>query len=643
MARHLQVRTAGYACQSLSLRFPRRTLASDASVSTTQTFGNQRLMPRLPVPELEESTAVYLASLRPLLTKEQYAQSAENVRDFTKPGGVGHRLQQQLKDFDKAQPHSWLEDAWLKYAYLIWRCPTMINVNYWAQFLDHPKAVLSTPPPRGTFTPQQVSRASALINNFLNVNAAINTEQLPPDTPKGRPLDMNQYKQLFGTTRIPKEGMDEIKSVWPSTSSHIVVLVRDQVYKVDVLGPSGERATVKAIENQLEHVIRHAEELSSKGQLQPPVGVLTSEDRDVWARARAQLEAHSATNRATLTVLDDALFAICLDDYTDHGSHDFDKTHMQLFHNYNGRNRWFDKTMSVIIANSGRAGLNGEHTPADAVVPGDIMNYALANEHPARDAPDAKTNLTLNKPAHMAWDVTGDMLRTIEQAEANAVKLINNVDSLILHPKEYGGDWIKANAKCSPDSYVQMALQLAYYRDQGKVTATYESASTRSFLHGRTECVRSCSQQSKDFVEAWDKKDVDRTHKLGLLRAAVDTHSQTMRAASMGKGCDRHFLGLRAMMQQNGEEPHPFFSDPAFALSSRFALSTSNMSPGKYIFGGFGAVVEDGYGVNYAIGDDTLGLKFSISSWRSSPATDSKRFREHLSSSLDSMKRTVQQ
>jgi len=57
-------------------------------------------------------------------------------------------------------------------------------------------------------------------------------------------------------------------------------------------------------------------------------------------------------------------------------------------------------------------------------------------------------------------------------------------------------------AKVSPDSFIQQALQLAWYRDQGYVTATYESASTRGFLHGRTETIRSVTTDSRVFVRA---------------------------------------------------------------------------------------------------------------------------------------------
>ncbi len=54
--------------------------------------------------------------------------------------------------------------------------------------------------------------------------------------------------------------------------------------------------------------------------------------------------------------------------------------------------------------------------------------------------------------------------------------------------------------KQSPDAFVQMALQMAWYKTRGSFSATYETASTRMFLHGRTEVIRTLSEQSRAFV-----------------------------------------------------------------------------------------------------------------------------------------------
>ena len=67
-------------------------------------------------------------------------------------------------------------------------------------------------------------------------------------------------------------------------------------------------------------------------------------------------------------------------------------------------------------------------------------------------------------------------------------------------------DWGKGKFKkmrMSPDAGCQMALQIAYFRDQGsKFGLTYEASMTRLFRHGRTETVRSLSDKSAAFVRA---------------------------------------------------------------------------------------------------------------------------------------------
>jgi carnitine O-acetyltransferase len=62
--------------------------------------------------------------------------------------------------------------------------------------------------------------------------------------------------------------------------------------------------------------------------------------------------------------------------------------------------------------------------------------------------------------------------------------------------------YAELSAQVSPDSFIQQALQLAWYKDQGYVSPTYESASTRGFLHGRTETIRSVTTDSRAFVKA---------------------------------------------------------------------------------------------------------------------------------------------
>lgn len=78
--------------------------------------------------------------------------------------------------------------------------------------------------------------------------------------------------------------------------------------------------------------------------------------------------------------------------------------------------------------------------------------------------------------------------------------------------------------RLSPDAYIQMALQLAYYRDAGKFCLTYEATMTRLFREGRTETVRPCSVESSAFVRAMEDKNTTVEEKVRQLRLACENH-----------------------------------------------------------------------------------------------------------------------
>ncbi|KAF9152606.1 hypothetical protein BG015_005003 [Linnemannia schmuckeri] len=594
---------------------------SNAVPAAVRSFDNQHKLPRLPIPSLAETAARYKKSLLPILNASELARAEKAVDEFVRPGGLGETLQGRLQEMDRTEKNSWLETIWLNKGYLEWREPSMINVNWWAQFKDSPQFNLDQAPTRGVISDVQIQRAANYASSLLTFNDLVNSQTLPAEYQKTTPLCMNQYKNQFGAYRVAEMPRDRIVTTWPTTANYITVMMRDQIFRVPVMGPQGERVSIKAIEQQLRNVVEAVNNTPVQEQ-QAAIGVLTSENRDTWAKARQTLLGLSPLNHASLASIDQSLFMICLDDYS--SDRDIDVSHHNIFHAGNAHNRWFDKSMQFIFENNGRAGINGEHTPADAVIPGRILDELVRNEKNAE--PAHPSHVQLGRIEAIKFVVNDDIKETIKQAEINAKKMIDNVDSCLIHFNEYGSNFLKS-VKCSPDAYVQMVLQLAYYRHYGTWTPTYESASTRLFLGGRTETVRSCSVDST-------------TEKQRLLQKAIQTHLEYMMAASAGKGVDRHLLGLRSMMQTPEEQKSALiFQDPSYIQSMYFRLSSSNMSPGDNFWGGFGPVVPEGYGINYAIGKENI--KFSISSLRSCKETDSREFRESILGALRDMKKTL--
>jgi carnitine O-acetyltransferase len=157
----------------------------------------------------------------------------------------------------------------------------------------------------------------------------------------------------------------------------------------------------------------------------------------------------------------------------------------------------------------------------------------------------------------------------------------------------YGSDFIKQSG-FSPDAYVQMAMQVATYRLWGEQGGTYEATQVRPFLHGRTETTRSVSTASAAFVHEMGMRpkidEVDapiRKEKLRLLQDAVNAHVKYIGLAAKAQGVDRHFMGL-SMLVQDGESAPDLYSDPVFARSKRWRVSTSHLTHPKFDNWGYG-------------------------------------------------------
>ena len=130
-------RTAGLATAATAASAPEKR--KDGPVATPGVppmLRYQAQLPRLPVPELAHTAALYLKSVEPLLTPTQLANTRNIVADFTKPGGLGEELTRRLRERAKTAPRSWFIDWWNELAYFAYRDPVVINVSYFFLFKD---------------------------------------------------------------------------------------------------------------------------------------------------------------------------------------------------------------------------------------------------------------------------------------------------------------------------------------------------------------------------------------------------------------------------------------------------------------------------------------------------------------------------
>ena len=160
----------------------------------------------------------------------------------------------------------------------------------------------------------------------------------------------------------------------------------------------------------------------------------------------------------------------------------------------------------------------------------------------------------------------------------------------------------------------------------------------RIYHNGRTETIRSCSNESVEFAKAM-MDNVDDATKAKLMRKAVDGHSKYTKMALQGRGVDRHLLGLKLMALENDIPLPSFFKSPVVTRTAHFRLSTSQVASANLAFMCYGPLVEDGYGCCYnPRGKDLI---FAISSWKSNPETCSDKFHKSLKEALDHMKEVL--
>lgn len=176
---------------------------------------------------------------------------------------------------------------------------------------------------------------------------------------------------------------------------------------------------------------------------------------------------------------------------------------------HNSSNRWFDKTIQLIISGDGACGLCYEHSNAEGIAVIQLVEKLWKHADTFRDHSEIPGDSSyLPPPERLEWVLEATDLKRIEEAGTVLDNLVKDLDFQVFRFVGYGKDFIKS-CKVSPDVYIQLALQLAYYKLYGKLTATYESASTRRFRLGRVDCIRSATAEALKWVNAMSQPKED--------------------------------------------------------------------------------------------------------------------------------------
>ena len=334
-----------------------------------------------------------------------------------------------------------------------------------------------------------------------------------------------------------------------------------------------------------------------------PVGALTSENRDKWTAAREALlkvgGGGGEQNKAALERIQSSIIVLCLDDVKPVSTEE--KSWNLWFGD--GKNRFYDK-QQLIVTDNGKSGYMGEHSTMDGTVSLRMMEFVLTAIDAKKIDFGSSNRTDLSAPKPISFAVDRGIQSKIEEATSDFAALKEKHDLAVLEFSGYGKGAIK-KFKCSPDAWVQMVIQLAYFKMFQKPCPTYESAQTRKFKWGRTETIRSASVESKEFVQAMENYDASDEERFEKFQKATKAHLAYAAAAADGQGVDRHLFGLKKLLK-DGEKVPQLYEDEAYANTSTWQLSTSQISSEKLDAWGFGEVTPTGFGCAYAIKENSL-------------------------------------
>uniref|UniRef100_I3K0D8 Carnitine O-acetyltransferase a n=1 Tax=Oreochromis niloticus TaxID=8128 RepID=I3K0D8_ORENI len=566
----------------------------------------QQALPTQPVPTLQHTCERYLILLEPFVEVDELKRTKQLVQEFLKPGGVGEKLQKGLER--KAHnTDNWLTDYMVQTDYLDNRLPVVAYSNNSGSF------------PRMDFRDEegQIRCAAKVIRAILDSKTMTDNEALPADYLGGKPLCMKQYSQMLSSCRIPGLETDSVvfhgKTSYPSRC--ITLAYNSQFFMLEVYNSDGSPLTVHQLCVQLERICSSSLETSTE-----PVGILTSLNRDSWSKCYDRL-IQDKTNKEALSAIQRSICVVCLDKAMPQVPDDmYTRCNvLQMMHGggsqWNSANRWFDKSLQFIIGEDGAFGNNVSHSCLDEIM--------------------ESSTVPLPTPQKLHFNITADIKKAIEEAKRSIDKIVQDLDFSILSFNHYGKNFLKAN-KMSPDAFIQMAIQLAYYRVHRQHCASYEAASMRLFRQGRVGEIPSTSSASVAFVMAFNDPNKKNTEKVDLLRKAIEVHKWNTNMEISGQTVFGHFLGLQHQATEKNIPMPDIFTDASFDKVFDYRLATSQVPSKSGCLPCAGPYQYKTYDICYTLLKDDM--TFVVSAFKTNTENNSEELKKAVEDALLDMR-----
>ncbi|VDN04258.1 unnamed protein product [Thelazia callipaeda] len=624
-------------------------------------------IPKPPLPSLEHTLKRYqeYASVVARNDPDKLLYTKKAISEFLQ---YGTSIQKKLEKIANEEDN-WINQFWLPEMYLKVRLPLPLNSS--------PAYIF----PQQNFNDinEQISYASWLICGFCNYKDLIDRKLITREISTGRHkvfMCMEQYDRILRCYREPSSPIDiqhykpnEINAENSDWDEHILAMCNNKTFIV-LTRLSGTLLSQAQIAKQLEKVVEMSK-IQNDTNLIPIAGGSVG-DRDDAAKFWNIMN-EVEQNQESLKWIRSASFGICIDIHNKtKWSRNYERNlahrGMHMLHGFGskgmGLNRWYDITVQIVVSSNGTNGLCIEHSVAEGIVIINMAEYALQF---------VKRNSGLKLSDDTVHDITPMQLH-----------LANDLNLQVLIFNGFGKEFIKS-CNISPDGFVQLTMQLAYYRQYGHLVSTYESASIRRFRSGRVDNIRAATPEALRWVQAMLDESKTRVllsilassfisfkiihleaktelevlfssdilvsmlqeEKWELFTQAVKKQAEVTLENITGYGIDNHLCALQLLATDDVKQGllpkmPKIFLDPIWTETMRFPLSTSQVTTSTSIkdtYLCYGPVVKDGYGCSYNIQPNSI--IFAPSSFKSCPVTNAGKFKQSLVDSLNEIQAMI--
>uniref|UniRef100_A0A3Q4G678 Carnitine O-acetyltransferase a n=1 Tax=Neolamprologus brichardi TaxID=32507 RepID=A0A3Q4G678_NEOBR len=571
-------------------------------------LNHQKGLPRLPVPPLRETCERYLSCLEPIVTEDELKHAKRLMKEFLKEGGDGEKLQRSL------ERKACTTDNWVSAKH-------GLNINY----LDSRESLLIS---NGGFVLPKM--------DFTDKQGQISeTLPVPLQYMRGEPLCMMQYFQALSSCRVPGQKTDSLVfHAKNSNPRHITVAQNSQFFTVEVYHSDGTPITADQLCVQLERICNSSLETNTEH-----VGILTTLRRDAWYKYYNKL-VQDPSNKKSISAIERSICVLCLDKAMPQTYEKYSRFEpVQVLHGggtqWNSANRWFDKSLQFIVGEDGTYGFTLLHAIIDGTPCMALSDYITSSMKKPQmmESPVA----LLPMPQKLHFNITPDMKTAIEEAKQSVDKHAQDLDLRVLVFNHFGKQIPKAH-RISPDAFIQMAIQLAYYRIHQQCCASYEAASMRLFKKGRLGVILSTSSASAAFVKSFDDP---KKQKRNLLENAIKVHMWNTNMEIHGRTTFGHFLALKVQAIENNIPMPDIYTDTSLNKAFTFLLSTSQVACKAACLGSAVPEKLNSYDFCYSVTSDNF--TFVVSAWKSCKENNVVQLIQTLEDTLVDMKMLLEE